>query len=196
MNIAHIILNLEAGGAQTLMVNLAIQQKTTGNSVSIIIVDKFTNSSFENSLKIQLRKNYIEFYTLNRKLGKNLSLFRSYLILHRLFKKLKPEIVNSHLSLTHLVLALILRVSPYKNKPKHIITLHNAPEDWSRINLKINSKTSSIYCSEAALTTCEVRNCPKIVIPNGINRPVVDSNDKHILKDFEIKKENKIVLCV
>lgn len=194
MRICHIIANLYAGGAQTFVVLLAIEQKRLGHDVSIILIDAFNHSTFENFLTAQLKHNEIPTYSLSRKPGKNLSIFKSFFRLHQYLKALKPHVLNSHLQFTHLIVALYLKL--FRQKYQLIATIHNAPEVWNYQTLKTNLHTPSIYCSGAALTTSVSRNCKKVVISNGIKKPSLTANISQIFTDFNIDTNNKLILMV
>ncbi|HTN20973.1 MAG TPA: glycosyltransferase family 4 protein [Pelobium sp.] len=194
MKICHIIANLYAGGAQTFVVLLAIEQKNLGHDVSIILIDAFNHSTFENFLTNQLKENQIPTYSLDRKPGKNFSVFKSFFKLHNFLKKLKPDVLNSHLQFTHLIVALYLKL--FRQKYLLIATIHNAPEVWNYQTLKTNLHTPSIYCSKASLATSVKRDCKKVVISNGIKKPVTTTNISKIFKHFNIDTDHKLVLMV
>lgn len=194
MKICHIIANLYAGGAQTFVVLLAIEQKRLGYNVSIILVDAFNHSTFEKFLTKQLQENQIPTYSLDRKPGKNFSVFKSFFKLHQQLKTLKPDVLNSHLQFTHLIVALYLKL--FRQQYQLIATIHNAPEVWNYQTLKTNLHTPSIYCSGASLTTSVNRDCKKTVISNGIKNPTVNTDISKIFTDFNIDNNHKLVLMV
>lgn len=194
MKICHIIANLYAGGAQTFVVILAIEQKKLGHDVSIILIDAFNHSTFEKFLTNQLKENQIATYSLDRKPGKNFSVFKSFFKLHQYLKTLKPEVLNSHLQFTHLIVALYLKL--FRQKNQLIATIHNAPEVWNYQTLKTNLHTPSIYCSGASLATSVNRDCKKAVISNGIKTPSTTTNISKIFTDFGIETNNKLILMV
>lgn len=194
MKICHIIANLYAGGAQTFVVLLAIEQKRLGHDVSIILIDAFNHSTFEIFLTNQLKENQIPNYSLDRKPGKNFSVFKSFFKLHQYLKELKPEVLNSHLQFTHLIVALYLKL--FRQKIQLIATIHNAPEVWNFQTLKTNLLTPSIYCSGASLATSVERDCKKIVISNGITKPSTQTDISKIFTDFNIDTSNKLILMV
>lgn len=194
MKICHVIANLYAGGAQTFVVLLAIEQKRLGHDVSIILIDAFNQSTFENFLIAQLKENKIPTYSLHRKPGKNFSVLKSFFTLHKYLNNLQPHLINSHLQFTHLIVALYLRL--FKQKYPLIATIHNAPEVWNYQTLKTNKHTPSIYCSGASLATSVNRDCKKVVISNGIKKPSVTANINQIFKDFNINTSDKLILMV
>lgn len=194
MKICHVIANLYAGGAQTFVVLLAIEQKRMGNQVSVVLIDSFNNSTFENFLTQQLKENHIPVYSLNRKPGKNFSIFKSFFKLHKYIKKIKPGVLNSHLQFTHLILALYLKI--FRQKKQLILTIHNAPEVWNYQTLKTNLHTPSIYCSGASMATSIERDCEKVVISNGIKTPIIKPLAQQIFADYGIDTSHKLVLMV
>ncbi len=197
MRICHVIANLYAGGAQTFVVLLAIEQKKSGHDVSIVLIDKFNNSQFESFLTTQLKENDIPVFTLERKPGKNFSIVKSFTLLNRIIKQVKPDVINTHLQFTHLIVALYLKVFKLGTvKAKYIATIHNAPEEWNRQTLLTNKHTPSIYCSQASLKTSIERDCLKVVIENGIKLPIVNNSADKIIEDCGVDKSNKLVLMV
>jgi glycosyltransferase involved in cell wall biosynthesis len=197
MRICHIIANLYAGGAQTFVVLLAIEQKKTGNDVSVVLIDRFNNSPFETFLTAQLKENDIPVFTLDRKPGKNFSILKSFLRLNKIVKQLQPEIINTHLQITHLIVALYLKVFKLGMvKTAYIATIHNAPEEWNKQTQLTNKHTPSVYCSEASLQTSLTRDCPKVVIENGIKLPVVNNSADEILTEYHVNPTHKLVLMV
>jgi glycosyltransferase involved in cell wall biosynthesis len=197
MRICHIIANLYAGGAQTFVVLLAIEQKKLGNDVSVVLIDQFNNSAFETFLTTQLKDNDIPVLSLERKPGKNFSILKSFIILNKIVKKLQPEIINTHLQFTHLIVALYLKVFKLGSiKATYIATIHNAPEEWNKQTQLTNKHTPSIYCSQASLQTSIVRDCPKVVIENGIKLPIVNNSAHKIMQEYGVNPAHKLVLMV
>lgn len=194
MKICHVIANLYAGGAQTFVVLLAIEQKRLGHNVSIILIDAFNHSTFEHFLTKQLQENQIPTYSLDRKPGRNFSVFKSFFKLHQSLKTLKPDLLNSHLQFTHLIVALYLKL--FQQKYQLIATIHNAPEVWNYQTLKTNLHTPSIYCSGASLATSVHRDCKKVVISNGIKKPSITADISQIFTDFNINTNHQLILMV
>ncbi|MFC5283958.1 glycosyltransferase family 4 protein [Pedobacter alpinus] len=194
MKICHIIANLYAGGAQTFVVLLAVEQKQMGHDVSIILIDAFNSSTFENFLTNQLQKHQIPVYSLDRKPGKNFSVFKSLFKLNTYIKLLKPTILNSHLQFTHLIVSLYLKI--FRQKNQLILTIHNAPEIWNFQTLQTNLKTPSIYCSGSSLATSITRDCKKLVISNGIKKPIILPLAQQIFENFKVNTSHKLILMV
>jgi len=194
MKICHIVANLYAGGAQTFLVMLAIEQKIAGHDVTIFTLDKFINTPFESYLKNELSKHDIQYISLNRKPGKNISIFNSLLKLRKELLANLPDIINSHLPITHLTVAMCLKVMGLYNRL--VLTIHSAPEIWNRQTLFFNKTTPSIYCSAASKQKSLKRDGLHTVIDNGIKSPYVNKNAEKILADFDIPVGNKLVLMV
>ncbi len=194
MKIGHIIANLYAGGAQTFVVLLAIEQKRLGHDVSIILIDAFNHSKFEQVLTAQLKANDIPVFSLDRKPGKNFSIFKSFFKLNTYIKQLSPDIINSHLQFTHLIIALYLKI--FRKKHQLVLTIHNAPEVWNYQTRQTNLHTPSIYCSGSSIQTSLERDCKKVVISNGIAAPKIELNANDILAEFKINPKHQLILMV
>lgn len=194
MKILHVISNLDAGGAQTFVVMLAIEQKKTGNDVSILLTDRLTNSQFERNLIQKLWFHSVGLYNANRKVGRNFSIFYCLLNVIKVLNSTRPDVVNSHLPLSHLLTAFCVYLSVITPR-KHILTIHNGPEIWSKLNLLINRSKATIYCSKASFDTSIKRNCSHVVIENAIAQPeikmhIINSDMKTMIG------KRKMVLCV
>jgi glycosyltransferase involved in cell wall biosynthesis len=197
MKICHVICNLYAGGAQTFLASLAIEQKKLGHEVSVIQTDRYNGSPFEASLLQQFNDNGIQVFSMERKPGKNLTVFKSIFLLHKFIKQLAPDIINTHLQFTHLIVGIYLKLFKHDAvQAKYIATIHNAPEVWNAQTLLANKKTTSIYCSQASVTTSVSRDCVKTVIENGIKIPVVDNSADKIIDDLHINKDHQLILMV
>src|SRR5207248_2439372 len=110
----------------------------------------------------------------------------------------EPDIINTHISTSHLIVSICLRLANLKKlKNRHIITVHNAPEEWSRMTHRFNAHTPSIYCSYSALDINPKRDCLSIAIQNGIPKLRIDDRAIPILKEFNNNgMPRKFVLCV
>jgi glycosyltransferase involved in cell wall biosynthesis len=197
MKITHIIMNLDAGGAQTFLASLAIEQSKLGHNVSIIVIDQLVNSGFQKVLVNSLTDHGVTLHLLNRRPGRNKTILSTIRGITQTLSAVEPDIINSYISTSHLITNLVLRVAKLKKlKKRHIITVQNAPENWNMVTLKLNAHTPSIYCSQAALEINPKRNCISVAIPNAIPFPIVDNSAKEILAPFYTDKERKFVLCV
>ena len=197
MKITHIIMNLDAGGAQTFLASLAIEQKKLGHDVSIIVIDEPDHSDFQNLLINSLNESGVDLHFLNRKISQNLSFLNTFKGIIDRLDSVDPNVINTHISTSHLLTNLCLRFSHIKRlKNRHIITVQNAPEKWSWMTLKLNAQTPSIYCSNAAIELNPKRDCLKVAVPNAIPIPNVDNSAKQLLEQFNTGKPRKFVLCV
>lgn len=194
MKICHIAANLYAGGAQTFVIMLAVEQKKAGEEVCVILIDEFNHSPFEIFLKRELEKYQIKCISLNRKPGKNFSIFKSFLKLHHEIKAFIPDIINSHLQISHLITAIYLKAVGVSKKL--ILTIHSAPEEWNYQTLLSNKHTPSIYCSAASQQKSIRRNCLQTIINNGIKEPIINTSANRTLTDLNIPKSHKLVLMV
>jgi glycosyltransferase involved in cell wall biosynthesis len=198
MKITHIIMNLDAGGAQTFVASLAMEQKDLGHDVSIIIIDELVNSNFQKLLINSLQEKSVDLYFLNRRPGRNITIVSTISGIIRTLSSVEPDIINTHISTSHLIVSICLRLANLKKlKNRHIITVHNAPEEWSRMTHRFNAHTPSIYCSYSALDMNPKRDCLSIAIQNGIPKLRIDDRAIPILKEFNNNgMPRKFVLCV
>jgi glycosyltransferase involved in cell wall biosynthesis len=197
MKIAHIIMNLDAGGAQTFVASLAIEQKELGNDVSIIVIDKLINSDFQSLLVNGLREKSVDLYCLNRRTGRNITIVNTIQGIIKTLATIDPDIINTHISTSHLIVSICLRLANLRKlKNRHIITVHNAPETWSWMTHKFNKHTPSIYCSYSALDMNPKRDCLNIAIQNGIPKFTIDDSFKVVFDQLNKDRPHKFVLCV
>lgn len=177
MKIMHVINNLRGGGAQNLVVSLARYHAGLGHSVAITIVDRPT-TEYERATIDQLDADGVSVSSLGyipRDRRPRWLQLASYLEAE--FEKRQPDLVHSHLEMSHAVTALARRRATVK--PLHVTTIHNAPEIWGmtlckRIAMRalfwnvLNRSTPRIYCSKAA-RLCEASwDGQWRVIPNGV----------------------------
>lgn len=182
MKIMHAINNLRGGGAQNLVVSLARYHAGLGHSVSITTVD-WPTTDYERVTTDQLQADGIPVASLGYKPRDHSPGWLGVAArLREEFGKRQPEVVHSHLEMSHAVTALARWRATVK--PLHVTTIHNAPEIWGmtlckRIAMRalfwnvLNRSTPRIYCSKAA-RLCEASwNGQWRVIPNGVAQGVV-----------------------
>ena len=190
-------MNLDAGGAQTFIASLAIEQKKLGHDVSIIVIDELVNSDFQKLLIDNLNKHAVHLYLLNRRVGRNATIVNTVKGIITTLSTVEPDVINTHISTSHLLTSMCLRFANLsKLRNRHIITVHNAPERWSWMTMKFNLRTPSIYCSYSALEMNPIRDCLKTAIQNGIPAPQIDNSALGLLDQFKKDKPRKFVLCV
>jgi glycosyltransferase involved in cell wall biosynthesis len=197
MKITHIIMNLDAGGAQTFVASLAMEQKELGHDVSIIIIDELVNSNFQLLLINSLKEKGIDLYLLNRRQGRNITIISTIKGIIKTLSIGDADIINTHISTSHLIVSICLKLANLKRlKERHIITVHNAPENWSWMTSKFNAHTPTIFCSYSALEMNVKRDCLNVAIQNGIPLFKIDDSSKQVLDGFNKDLLHKFVLCV
>lgn len=189
-------MNLSAGGAQTFVVSLAIEQKKLGHDVSIIVIDRLETINFESQLLSSLREHEVGLYFLNRRPGKNLTILNTITGIVKTLSAINPDIINSHISTAHLIVKLCLNVALRRLNQKHIITVHNAPEKWHWLTSLFNQKTPTIYCSFSSLAMNPPRDCLKVAIQNGIPAFGINNSASQLLNQLNQYTSPKFVLCV
>jgi glycosyltransferase involved in cell wall biosynthesis len=186
MRIAHLINNLRGGGAQNLVVELAIAQRALGHTVSLILVDRAA-VDYERQLIQRLRDHQVAVVELDRPVGRRSPgawIATSRRLVARLVA-LGPDVLNSHLEMSHLLAAVAWRWSTHARAAhtRRLATVHNAPETWGRRPVPawlaravfwrlLNRTTPRVYCSPAARACEPGWNGSWTTIPNGIS-PVV-----------------------
>ena len=104
-------MNLDAGGAQTFLASLAIEQKKLGHDVSIIVIDEPDHSDFQNLLINSLNESGVDLHFLNRKISQNLSFLNTFKGIIDRLDSVDPNVINTHISTSHLLTNLCLRFS-------------------------------------------------------------------------------------
>jgi glycosyltransferase involved in cell wall biosynthesis len=196
MKITHIIMNLGAGGAQTFVASLAIEQRKLGHDVSIIVIDHLAPLSFESKLLGTLQENSVDLYFLNRRLGKNLTILTTVNGIIKTLSAVQPDIINTHISTAHLIVRFCLNLALSRLKKRHIITVHNAPEKWHWLTSQFNKHTPTIYCSFASLDMNPPRDCLKVAIQNGIPFFNINDSAKQVFDQLPKEQSPSFVLCV
>jgi glycosyltransferase involved in cell wall biosynthesis len=190
-------MNLDAGGAQTFLASLAIEQKELGHDVSIIIIDELVNSNFQSQLINTLQDKSVNLYFLNRRVGRNITIVNTIKGIIKTLSSVDPDIINTHISTSHIIVSICIRLANLKRlKNRHIITIHNAPEKWSWMTHRFNTHTPTIYCSYSALDLNPQRDCLKVAIQNGIPLFKINGSSKQLLDQFDQDRPRKFVLCV
>lgn len=162
IKVFHIIPTLEVGGAEKLLINICKNLDKNKFSVNIVTLYKLHDSFFLEELK----RNHINIIELNKKIGFDLNIFFK---LYKIFKKYKPDVINTH-----------LYVIPYVFLPAFL----------GRIKVRVHT-VHSIASKE--ISSKLKRKIIKIAykyfgfIPIGIS----DYVKKSILKEYRLK-ENKV----
>lgn len=128
-NIIYIVSGLNIGGAEKLVEALALNIDKNLFEVSIIVLEKKTRSSIEYNLE----NNNIKIYYCYKS---NKDFIKTNITLHKIIKKIKPDIVHVHTSILFIT-ALPILINKIE---KRLYTIHSEPEydspSWKR---KINS---------------------------------------------------------
>jgi glycosyltransferase involved in cell wall biosynthesis len=136
MKILQLVYSLGPGGAERFVVDLSNELARQGNDVTLCVLrdDSKGNSGFyRNELSENLKY-------LNLKIPEGLRL-NNILILNRLIKKLKPQVVHSHLNLVNYLFPLTL----IHKKIKFIHTIHSFPK--SEVKSALEFKLRSYFYS-------------------------------------------------
>jgi hypothetical protein len=194
MKICHFIHNLKSGGAQTFLSYLVIEQ-AKDNDITVLTLDRI-DDDFSINLKDKVTKHGVNVIEIGRVPGNKVSLLKSLFLTRRFFIKNSFDIINTHLHLCHLFVSLI------KSAQNHVMTIHNGPEDISKISLYLNKDTPKIFCSNSSYELNDYPKCKYSVIENGVpivaNTKNIKNNDTRetILHTSSIPQDSKIVLCV
>jgi glycosyltransferase involved in cell wall biosynthesis len=209
MKILHVINNLRGGGAQNLVVSLARYHSGRGHSVAIATVD-WPSTDYERVTTDQLQADGVTVHSLGYKpCDRRPGWLQLASRLREEFGKGQPDLVHSHLEMSHTVTALARRRATVK--PLHVATIHNAPEIWGMTLCKrlamravfwnvLNRSTPRIYCSKAA-RLCEASwNGQWRVIPNGVAPGVVpeglDAKRAAFRQQFKIPADALVAITV
>lgn len=172
MKVLQIVYNLKPGGAERLVVDIANELLRQGHDVTLCVFrdDQIGNNGFYKR-EVAVDINYI-----NLKIPEGLRL-RNILILYRLIKKLKPQVVHCHLNLVNYAFPLTLRFTGIR----FFHTIHSNPsnevgnriEYWARRFFysihKVRAITISKETSQAFYKY--YRTYPFSEIYNGRNLP-------------------------
>ena len=182
MRIVHVINDLRGGGAQNLVFSLASSQCKHKHDVQIIAIHQQT-TDYERNMEVKLFNSFVKVHNLGYKPNHGyIGWIRSAIRLFALFKELKPDIINSHLEMSHSITALAFLFLPQSSR--RVATVHNAPETWGRTPFIkfltrplfwsfLNYSTPRIYCSDAARAYENNWKGQYITIPNGVSPPSI-----------------------
>lgn len=168
MKILHVTTTIRGGGVFTFLLSLAPEQIKLGHEVWICVTERYT-SDYEYEFKKKLEEKGVNVVCLEKTRRSKKSLVQSFFKLRKLIKEFRPDIVNSHLMMPHVLVEIATRFS----RATHCITIHSAPESWSSLCSRLNKKTPIIFCSHAAYEL-RAQNSPVMrPIDNGIAVDVV-----------------------
>ncbi|WP_165572115.1 glycosyltransferase [Flavobacterium sp. KMS] len=195
MKILEVIASLGAGGAETLLKDLAIGIKKHNHEVLVVIIDSFSNDISEMSKINQLFENGIKVISLNRKPGEK-SLFLFFKI-YKLLKENKPTLIHIHSFLASIYFfpfAFIFKI-------KFVQTIHNTHISESKLLKLAYSKLFHLkfkytYCSDEAYLSLNKIIGEGMVINNGIAFHANQNIREFITQKYEIPTNSLILLNV
>lgn len=211
MKIFHIIHSLRNGGAERILVDLAIKQSKLGNNVTILTIVK--NNVFKN----EIIKNGISQHQLTSK--ENLIFLPSlpYLMykLYKAIKKFHPDIIHSHLRTDSIVCNIINNYPIIRTLQNSKVFSYSNPSISHKINVYLEKRffmkknVSVISCNEFSKNTFDSyfkkKSCLG-VINNGINLKRIKYDRKSNIKSeniiiaigtlFDIKNHKMSILAI
>lgn len=196
MKIFEVIAGFGAGGAETLLKDLAIGFKEKDHEVIVIIIDQFSDDVSEISKIKQLREKDIEVVSLNRKPGeKSVFIFSK---IYKLFVRHRPAVVHIH---SFLAAVCLFPFSLYFSKIKFVQTIHSTRVIETKLHKLFYTKLfplkyKNIYCSDLAFVSLKRDLGEGIVIDNGIFRKRNRNIRKIIEKEYNIPANSLIMLNV
>ena len=113
MKIVHILASLGSGGIQGFVFSLACQQSRLGHDVMVIATDVCDNAH-SSKQEIIYHQHNVKVHRLNRKRGNKLDLLKTIYRCRKLVSEFKPDIVNTHATLWHMIGALSTVGTSYK----------------------------------------------------------------------------------
>lgn len=192
MKIVHIVHSLRGGGIQNFLLSLASAQANSGDKVTIIVIDKFDSEYCSNLEKILLNHK-VNVYRLNKIRGNKFSLVKAIYRCIQIIRNINPNIVNTHSEIGHLYGGIATLVTSIPQ----VVTVHNAPEKWSKTLAFLCKNKPIIFCSQAAYELREQESQLMTAIDNGISRDIVHSKETVDLRtEYNLKKEDKIIVSV
>lgn len=167
MRIVHVVNNLSGAGAQNLVVLLASSQARS-HSVVVVTVDR-PATEYEIALRERLQAAGVTCLCLGREVGSGIRGLHVIFALLAELKALRPDIVNSHLEFSHLLVGAVNALNFLRRKKwKSIMTVHSAPEVLPLVTKIITIGVPRVYCSDAAYEADDARPNRCCVIDNGV----------------------------
>ena len=162
MKIVHILASLGSGGIQGFVFSLACQQSRLGHDVMVIATDVCDNAH-SSKQEIIYHQHNVKVHRLNRKRGNKLDLLKTIYRCRKLVSEFKPDIVNTHATLWHMIGALSTVGTSYKQ----ICTVHNTPERWNFVTNMLCKNKPVICCSIPAFENRVQKSSNVICIENS-----------------------------
>lgn len=198
MNIVHVINDLKGGGAQNLLVSLAVELKRLGHVVLVVVVNG-CDTTYEMAMLDRLHRAGVETQCLDRRVGSGLAgaLGATWKLAYALRTR-RPDVVNTHLELSHLMVGLCKVINAYLRGRAsiHVATVHNAPERWGWLSLSLNRRAARIYCSNAACELDNARPQEYRIVKNGVRLPAVSVDPFMKRREMGFAADTKIIISV
>lgn len=192
MRIVHIIDCLNGGGIQNFLLSLLPEQVKQGHMVELIVIERY-GYDYCYHLESIFSVGGVRVHRLNKKRHNKLSLIRTILKCRKLISGISPDILNTHGVMSHIYGAL----STLCKRIGHVITVHNAPENWSKACKFLCSSKPLIFCSQSAFDM-RLQNSRKMqVIENGISPDAVRCESKVDLKEeLSLMPTDRVIVLV
>jgi glycosyltransferase involved in cell wall biosynthesis len=192
MKILHLLHSLRGGGIQNLLLSLAPEQAKQGNDLTVVVIDEYDSEYCLHLEAILISKN-VKVVRLNKTRGNKLSLIKAIYKLSKTIKSFRPDIINSHAEISHFYCAI---ATIFTNIP-HVITVHNAPEEWNSILKLLCKNKPLIFCSQSAYDLRQQESNLMVVINNGISKEIIHSNEIADLRmEFGLSASARIIILV
>jgi len=144
LKIIHVVNCLRGGGAQTVVESIAIEQRRQKHVVWVISLGP-SDSLVEINRIARLVKNGVNCSVIGRPYGAKYGSINAIIRLALHFRRIAPDIINSHLELSHLLVSIARRMACLPLT--HVVTIHNSPEIWSWLNLKLLHNVHRVSCA-------------------------------------------------
>tara|TARA_X000000950_G_scaffold91466_2_gene115156 strand:+ start:12229 stop:13323 length:1095 start_codon:yes stop_codon:yes gene_type:complete len=187
IKIVHVIPNLNSGGAEKFVVDLANSIYKKNKNIYIISLE-----STENSFFVQQLNPNINVIGLNKSQGFSI---RCLFMMFKTLKKINPDIINTHINGLNYILPLIPLL-----KAKIFHTIHNDAFKESaglrRIllkNLFANKKIHPITISKESNVSYQkaYENSLASLINNGVTKPAISKKFEEVLQEINGFKKNE-----
>lgn len=190
MKIVHIVNCLRGGGIQSFLVSLLPEQVKMGNDVSLIVIEEFDNDFCRISANKMIEHN-VQVVCLGKKRCDKCSLMQTLKLCKLIIKEEKPDVVNTHGTLSHFYGSL----STIGTHIMQCCTIHSAPEQWSKLVNITCSKRPLIFCSQSAYEKRNQNSPVFTVIDNGISPEIVwDDHQTDLRAELHLNKSDKIIV--
>lgn len=192
MRILHITDCLRGGGIQNFLLSLLPEQVKQKNEVTLIVIEQY-DYDYCRHLDSVLTSNGVKVICLNKAKHNKVSMLRTIIACRSVIGKIRPNIVNTHGTMSHIYGAVSVIGKPFPQ----VITVHNAPEPWPlSCKLLCNGKPL-IFCSKSAFDIRQQNASLMAAIDNGISPEIVRSTDKVDLRqDLSLKPSDQVIVLV